>query len=134
LDLLDNIYKNSLIKQGIVLIITNVSLKNNIATMISHTCKGQGIIAKMTHHTTNINSTKVELFAIRCRINHVIYLLNVNHIIVIIDAIPADGQIFDMLINLYQLHSIVILKDSKKFFNKNSNNIIEFWDCLDSIK
>ena len=134
MDLLDNIYKNSLIKQGIVLIITNVSLKNNIATMVSHTCRGQEIIAKMTHHTTNINSTKVELFAIICGINYADYLLDVNHIIVIIDAISANRQIFDILIYPYQLHSIVILKDLNKFFNKNSNNIIEFWDCLDSIK
>ena len=88
----------------------------------------------MTHHTTNINSTKVKLFAIICRINYADYLLDVNHIIVIIDAISANRQIFDILIYPYQLHSIVILKDLNKFFNKNSNNIIEFWDCLDSIK
>ena len=39
-----------------------------------------------------------------------------------------------MLIHLYQLHSIVILRDLKKFFNKNLSSVIEFWDCLDSIK
>jgi len=69
--------------------------------MISHTCRGQEIIAKMTHHTTNINSTEVELFTIRCRINHTIYLLDVNHIIIIIDAILSARHIFDMSIYPY---------------------------------
>jgi len=39
-----------------------------------------------------------------------------------------------MLIHLYQLHSIAISRDLKKFFNKNLSNVIEFWDCSDSIK
>ena len=88
----------------------------------------------MTHHVTNVNFTEAELFAIRYGINHTIYLLDINHIIIITDTIPAARQIFDMLIHLYQLHSITILKNLKKFFNKDLNNIIEFWDCLDSIK
>jgi len=97
--------------------------------MISHICRGQEIIAKMTHHITNVNFTEAELFAIRYEINHTIYLLDVNHIIIIIiitDTIPVARQIFDMLIYLYQLYSITILKNLKKFFNKNLNNIIEF--------
>jgi len=31
-----------------------------------------------------------------------------------------------MSIHPYQLHSIIILKDLKKFFNKDPNNIIKF--------
>ena len=63
----------------IVLIVINASIKNNVAILIS----------KITHHATNINSTKVELFTIRYRINHAIYLPNVNCIIIITDAIPV---------------------------------------------
>ena len=102
--------------------------------MISHTCSKQEIIAKMTHYATNINSTNIELSTIRYRINYTIHLPDVNYIIIITDTIPTARQIFDILIHLYQLHSITILKNLKKFFYKNPNNIIEYWDCLDSIK
>jgi len=64
---------------NMILIVIDVSIKNNVAILI----------AKITHYTTNINSTKVELFTIRYRINHAIYLPNVNCIIIIIDAIPV---------------------------------------------
>ena len=43
----------------------------------------------MTHHVTNVNFTEAELFAIRYGINHTIYLLDINHIIIITDTIPA---------------------------------------------
>jgi len=64
---------------NMILIVIDISIKNNVAILI----------AKITHYTTNINSTKVELFTIRYRINHAIYLPNVNCIIIIIDAIPV---------------------------------------------
>ena len=41
----------------------------------------------MTHYVTNINFTEAKLFVIRYKINYVIYLLNVNHIIIITDTI-----------------------------------------------
>ena len=66
-----------------------MSIKNNIATAISYTYREQEIIAKITHHATNVNSTKVELFAIRYGINYTIHLLNVNYIIIITDTILA---------------------------------------------
>ena len=89
-DKLKNIYKDLLIKQDIMLIISDINIKNNIATLIPHICKGQEIIAKSVHYAINVNLTKAELFAIRCRINHTIYLQDVTHIIIIIiDAILA---------------------------------------------
>ena len=39
-----------------------------------------------------------------------------------------------MTIHLYQLYSIAILKDLKKFFKKSPNNSIDFQDCLGSVK
>jgi len=73
----------------------------------------------------NVNSTKVKLFTISYEINHATHLLDINHIITITDAISAVRQIFDMSIHPYQLYSIIILKDLKKFFNKDPNNIIK---------
>jgi len=56
----------------------------------------------------NITSTEVELFSIRCKVNQAVQLLNVNQIIVIIDAIPATRHIFDLSAYSFQLHSIAI--------------------------
>ena len=78
----------------------------------------------------NIMSTKTELFAIRYSINHATQMQNITCIIIITDA----KYIFDMSIHLYQLHSITIFNDLKGFFNKNSNNLISFWDCPSSEK
>ena len=57
-----------------MVIITDASIKNNIAISISHIHRGQEIIIKAIYHTTNVNSTKAELFAIRCGINYATHL------------------------------------------------------------
>jgi len=82
----------------------------------------------------NVTSTEVELFTIRCDINCIIHSQNVECIVVITDIILALKQIFNTFMYLYQLYSIAILKNLKEFFNKNPNNSIDFWDCLESIK
>jgi len=132
-DRLDNIYKESLAKQDIVLIITDTSIKNNVTILISHIYRGQEIIAKSVHYAINVNFTKAKLFAIKCGINHTIYLQNFNHIIVITDAISATKWIFNMTVHPYQLHFIAILKNLKEFFNKSPNNFIDFWNCPDNV-
>jgi len=77
---------------------------------------------------------KAKLFAIRYGNNYAMQLQDISHIIVVTDAISAAKQIFDMSTYPYQLHSIIILKDLKAFFNKNCNNIIKFWNCPNFIK
>ena len=105
-----------------------------MATSISHIYRGQGIIAKSVHYTINVTSTKAEFFAIRYSINCTIYLHNVEFIVVITDTIPAAKWIFNTPMYLYQLHFITISKDLKGFFNKNPNDLIDFWGCLESVK
>jgi len=63
----------------------------------------------------NVTSIEVELFAIRYRINQTIQMQNVVYIIVITDAIPAAKQIFDISNHPYQLYSIIIFSDLRKF-------------------
>ena len=82
----------------------------------------------------NITFMEVELFTIRCGINHVAQLQDVACIIIITDVISAAKQIFNTFIYPYQLYSIAISKDLRCFFNQNSNNSIAFWDCSNSIK
>ena len=71
---LDNVYKNSLVNQDTILIIVDASIKNNIAILILYIFRGQEITTKSVYHVMNVTSTKAELFAIKCSINHVIHL------------------------------------------------------------
>jgi len=76
----------------------------------------------------------MELFLIRYRINLAIQVPNVGQVIIIIDAISAARCIFDSFNHLFQLYSITVSQDLRAFFNKNSNNMISFWDCPSSNK
>ena len=66
---LNNMTIESLNNPSYILIITDASVKNNIATSISHIYIWNKPITKTLHHTVNITSTKAELFAIRCSVN-----------------------------------------------------------------
>ena len=83
---------------------------------------------------TNLSITLWMVFTIRYRIDQAIKLQDISKIVVITDAIPATKQIFNTSVYLYQLHSITISKNLRKFFKKNSNNSISFWNYPDSIK
>jgi len=117
-----------------MLIILDVSVKNSIATSISYIHRGQEIITKSIYYTMNIIFFEVKLFTIKYSIYYTTQLQNVSWIVVITHAISAARRIFDSFIYLHQLHFIIISKDFRVFFNKNSNNLIMFWDCLSSIK
>jgi len=117
-----------------MLIIADASIKNKVATLVSHIYRGQEIIAKFIYYTMNVTSIEAKLFAIRYGINCVVQLQDIAHIIVITDVISATKQIFDTSVHPYQLHSITISKNLMCFFKKNLNNVIAFWVCSDSIK
>jgi len=52
-----------------------------------------------------------------------------NHIVVITDSIYTAKWIFALLVHLYQIQSIIISSKLRKFFNRNHQNSIKFWDC-----
>jgi len=62
---------------------------------IAYVCLELNIVTKTIHHIVNITSTKVELFAIRYRINQAVQVTDTSHIIVITDAIHLIKYIFD---------------------------------------
>ena len=66
---LDNLAIKSLNIPLYALVITDTSVKNNIATSISHIHIYNNPITKTLHYVVNIMSTKAKLFAIRCDIN-----------------------------------------------------------------
>ena len=55
---LNNIYKNFSINQDTVLIISNVSVKNNITTLVLHIWRDYKIVTKTIYYTTNISSVR----------------------------------------------------------------------------
>ena len=103
--------------------------KNNIATFISHIHTFNSPLIKILHHAVFVTSTEAELFVIRCSIYQASNHEDISKIIVITDSIHAAKKIFDPLLHLYQIHAVAILNKLCKFFVRNQNNLIEFWEC-----
>ena len=75
-------------------------------------------LTKTIHHAVHVTSTEAELFAIKCGINQIIDSNNISisKIIVITDSIYTARKIFDPSVHPYQVQSIAILSDLRKFF------------------
>ena len=65
------------------IVVTDTSIKNNIATSILHVHLVDHPLTKMVHHTAFITSTEVELFVIRCGINQACNKKNMSKIIIV---------------------------------------------------
>ena len=61
-----------------VVIVSDASIKNQIATLIAHVHNHDNLVIKMIYHVINVISTKVELFIIRCGIKQTTYLSNIS--------------------------------------------------------
>ena len=86
-----------------VVIVSDASIKNQVVTSIAYIHIHGNPIIKTLHHAVNFIFTKAKLFAIRCGINQAIQLVNINHIIIIMNSIHAAKQIFDLSVQLYQV-------------------------------
>ena len=111
------------------IIIIDASVKNDIAISISHIYILNHPLIKTVHHAAYVTSTEAELFAIRCGINQACSKNNISKIIVITDSIHAIKKIFESSPHPYQLYTTSILQELRRFFAKNQNNSIEFWEC-----
>ena len=116
------------------LVVTNASIKNNIATSISHVHIANHPLTKTVHHAVFVTSMEVELFAIRCSINQACIKENVSKVIIITDSIHAVKKIFDSKSHFFQSHTGVILSELQGFFNSSRDNSIEFWECPSHLK
>jgi len=116
------------------LVITDASIKNDIATSISHVYIANHPLTKTVHHAAFVTSTEVELFAIRCSINQVCTKENVSKVIIITDSIHVAKKIFDSKSYPFQSHTAAILSELQGFFNSNRDNSIEFWECPSHLK
>ena len=116
------------------IIVTDASIKNNIATSIAHVHQADSPLIKTIHHAVFVTSSEAELFTIRCGINQACCKDNISKIVIITDSIYSVKRIFDSSAHPLQLHSAAILSKLRIFFNKSQNNSIEFWECPSRLK
>ena len=116
------------------LVITDASIKNDIATSISHIHLANRPLTKTVHHASFVTSTEAELFAIRCGINQACFISNVSKIVIITNSIHAAKKIFDCGFYPYQIHLAAILSELHTFFQSNESNTIEFWECPSKLR
>ena len=93
------------------IIVSNASIKNNIATLVSHIYIQDKPLIKIVYHVAYVTSTKVGLFVIRCGLNQACNKEDISKIIIVTDSIHAAKKIFDTKSHPYQIHSIAILKE-----------------------
>ena len=116
------------------IVVTDASIKNDIATSILHVHLVNRPLTKTFHHAVFITSMEAELFAIRCGINQACTKENMSKIVVITNSIHATKKIFNSKLHPYQTHTMAILSELHRFFNINQENSIEFWECPSRLK
>ena len=109
---------------SIAIIVTDASIKNNIATSILHVHLVNRPLTKTVHHAAFITSTEAELFTIKCSINQACNKENVSRVVVITDSIHAVKKIFDSKSHPYQIHTMAIFSKLHRFFNISQENSI----------
>ena len=77
------------------LVITDTSIKNNVATSITHKHVYDKPVIKTLHHIVNVTATEAELFAIRCDINQATSISSISKVVVITDSLHAAQRIFN---------------------------------------
>lgn len=97
----DNIMIKASTKPNIVIVMSDASIKNNVATSITYIYSFNSLLKKTLHHTISITSTKVELFTIRYRINYAVQIPSSSYIIVITNTLHIAQNIFNLSIHLY---------------------------------
>jgi len=112
---LDNIALTSLLDSLIALVVMDISIKNQVATLIMHIHCQDCPIVKTIHYTINVTSIEAKLFAIRCSINQATQLQEINKIIIITDSIHSANKILDYSLHSHQVHSAAISHELQEF-------------------
>jgi len=114
---LDNMIIKALSSSFTTIVVTDVSIKNNIATSILHIYTYDNPITKTVHYAVHVTSTEAELFTMRCGINQVSQNNNdISKIIIVTNSIHTARKIFDPSSHSFQIHSVVILAELRQFF------------------
>ena len=126
---LDNLAIESSNTPSNTLVVMDASIKNNVASLITHVHVYNKPIIKMLHYAVNITNTEAEFFTIRCGINQAAHLQDVSKIIVVTDSIHVVRKIFNPSSHPLQEQAALILNNLRVFFNHHHENIIKFWEC-----
>jgi len=131
---LDDMTIVSSLSSHTALIVSDASIKHDIATSVSHIHMRDKPLIKTVHHVVFITSTKAELFTIRYSLNQACNKEEISKIIVVTNSIHMAKKIFNMKSHPYQIHATAILKELRQFFSKHQENHIEFWECPSCLK
>ena len=116
------------------LVITDTSIKNDIAVSISHIHSANQLPIKTVHHAFFVTSMETKLFVIRCGINQACSINNISKIIIVTDSIHVARKMFYSKSHPFQIHLAAILNELWKFFISNESNSIKFWECPSKLK
>ena len=116
------------------IVVSDASVKNDIATLVSHIHIRDNSLIKTVHHVAYVTSTKAELFTIRYGLSQACNKENISKIIVITNSIYVAKKIFDTKLHPYQIHMIAILNELQQFFTTCQGNHIKFWECPSQLK
>ena len=86
---------------SITVIVSDVSIKNNVTISITYIHMFNKLLMKMIHHTVYITSIEAELFTIRYGINQSLSVNKIFKIVVITDSIYVVKKIFDLSVHSY---------------------------------
>ena len=93
---LDNMVIESLSFPSTAIVVTDASIKNNVAISILHMHTHNRLITKTIHHMVYVTSTEAKLFTIRCSINQASNCDNISKIIIVTNFIHATKRIFNL--------------------------------------
>jgi len=105
---LDKIALRASSNPSLTIVVSDASIKNHIATLISHIHSYNKPVTKTMHKAINVTTTEAKLFAIYCGINQAIANSDVNHIVIITNSLHTVKRIFNSSVHLYQIHSAII--------------------------
>jgi len=111
------------------LVITDTSIKNDVAVSIAHIDIHNKPMVKTLHYTINVTTSEAEFFAIRCGIIQAVCSHEISKIIIVTDSIHAAKKIFNLSSHTLQKQAALILKNLREFFNRHYENVIKFWEC-----
>ena len=97
------------------LVITDTSIKNNIATSISHMHIYNKPITKTLYHVVNVSSTEAKLFAIRYGINQFTNSSGISKIIVVTNSIHTMKNFLTHLSILTRATQFLFLRNFELF-------------------
>jgi len=126
---LDALAIESSTSSSTALVITDVSVKNNVTSSIAYIHVRNKPMVKVLHNAVNITSSEAEFFALRCGINHVTLLYEISKIIIVTDSIHVARKIFDSSSHMLQKQSTFVLSKLREFFDHRDTDSIKFWEC-----